>query len=208
MPTKIKKAVHVAFDPPSAEESTVDIEIVELSLVGTAPITVTFNGGQDPEDWDVVVDLSPNGLLGDTPPSSLTAIKNDYNGGTYTSILYVQPRFTFTKVGAPKEQQIFDTFDAGVDAIELSQTTPLPWVTDVDLNFVSAVDLCSAFHAGIENTVLFPAGDEDFDDIPDICQVIDIPAASQWGLTAMVLLLVTMGTVLIQRGRKLGTTVE
>lgn len=195
-------------DPPSAEESTVDIEIVELSLVGTAPITVTFNGGQDPEDWDVVVDLSPNGLLGGTPPSSLTAVKNDYNGGTYTSILYVQPRFTFTKVDAPKEQQIFDTFDAGVDAIELSQTTPVPWVTDVDLNFVSAVDLCSAFHAGIENTVLFPAGDEDFDGIPDICQVIDIPAASQWGLTAMVLLLVTMGTVLIQRGRKLGTTVE
>ncbi len=39
-------------------EATIGVEIAALSLVSSAPITVTFNGGQDPEEYDVSVCLS------------------------------------------------------------------------------------------------------------------------------------------------------
>ena len=45
---------------PSPNPVTVPIEICALNLVSCAPVTVTFNGGQNPEEWDVRVELSSN----------------------------------------------------------------------------------------------------------------------------------------------------
>ncbi|HUU83415.1 MAG TPA: hypothetical protein VM243_07925 [Phycisphaerae bacterium] len=74
--------------------STVDIEIVALSLVSTEPITVTQNGGQDPELWHVEVCLS------DTIPTlgTMTITKTHPDGGTFDSDFPVIPLFTFTRV--------------------------------------------------------------------------------------------------------------
>ncbi len=47
---------------------TVEIEIIELSLISIQPITVTYNGGQDPEEWFVDVRLSDT----PSPPGELT----------------------------------------------------------------------------------------------------------------------------------------
>ena len=135
-------------DLPSATEQTVDIEIVALSLRSISPITVTFNGGQNPESWDVAVDLSPGGLQGGTPASSLSATKTHCNGGTYTSILYVQPRFTFTDVSAPATQQVLDTGTEGLDAIPLVQSTGAPWVADLEAGVGAMGDPCTTFHSG------------------------------------------------------------
>ena len=63
---------------PSAPEVQIEIEIVALSLVSVAPIIVTYNGGQDPEQWDVAVDLSEV----TAPPGTLHATKTHCNGGT------------------------------------------------------------------------------------------------------------------------------
>jgi len=82
-------------DLPSETEVTVDIQVIAMSLESTAPIIVTYDGGQNPEDWDVTVDLSVN----PQPMGSLTAKKTNCNGGTYTNVLPVLPRFTFIKVG-------------------------------------------------------------------------------------------------------------
>lgn len=71
---------------PVGTEGTVDIEIVALSLVSADPITLTYNGGQDPEQWDVAVGLSDIAA----PVGSLTATKTHDNGGTF------DPRCTFS----------------------------------------------------------------------------------------------------------------
>jgi hypothetical protein len=39
---------------------TTSLEIVAVSLVGVNPITVTHNGGQNPELWDAQVSLQSN----------------------------------------------------------------------------------------------------------------------------------------------------
>lgn len=77
---------------PSSD--TIPIEIVELSLVSVNPITVTYNGGQNPELWDVRVTLSPSQAQ---PPGSMTIHHTNPSGGTFDSTLPVIPLFTFER---------------------------------------------------------------------------------------------------------------
>ena len=110
----------------------VDIEIVALSLESVQPITVTYNGGQDPELWLLRVGLSE----ADQATGSLTAVKTHCNGGTYNSVLFVQPRFTFIKGGGPGAPpgttQILDTGFEEIPPIQLIQNDSPPWVNDLD----------------------------------------------------------------------------
>ncbi|MCH8251392.1 MAG: thrombospondin type 3 repeat-containing protein [Planctomycetes bacterium] len=71
---------------------TVDVQIIALSLVSVEPITVTFNDGQDPEEWDVSVCLSAFGQ----PMGSMTITLDEADGGTFDSSIPVVPKFTFT----------------------------------------------------------------------------------------------------------------
>lgn len=71
---------------------TIPIEIVALHLVSVNPITVTYNGGQNPEPWNVEVTLSPTQQQG-----MMTVTKTHANGGTFTADLPVRPVFTFTR---------------------------------------------------------------------------------------------------------------
>lgn len=160
---------------PSATQETVGIEIVALSLESIDPVTVTFNGGQDPEAWDLFVDLAPGGPLVGTPASTLTATKTHCNGGNYTSILHVQPRFTFTKVAAPGTVQVFDTEQAGIPAIPLLQDVAMPWVSDVDPDLGAMVDLCTDFHPGIEETNPTETCDCNTNGVRDKCDVESDP---------------------------------
>jgi hypothetical protein len=113
-------------DLPGAS-GMVEIEIIALSLVSTAPITVTYNGGLDPEFWNVHVGLSA------IPPPFvgwLSATKTHQNGGTFDSGLYVQPLFRFTKVGDPGEVRILDTGVEGYEWLEL-YSSGVPFVHSV-----------------------------------------------------------------------------
>jgi hypothetical protein len=130
---------------PIPTPQAVEIDIVALSLVSTMPITVTYDGGTSSDQWDVEVDLSMM-----TPPTgSLTATKSHCNGGTYTSVLNVCPRFTFTKAGDPGTQVVLDTCAEGLDHIPLLQNDPAPWIHDVEPYLFAAIDTCSDFHPGI-----------------------------------------------------------
>jgi len=206
---------------PSATPETVPLEIVALNLVSVSPITVTYNGGQNPQQWDAEVDLAPGGPLPGTPASSLTATKTDLLGGTYTSLLYVQPRFTFTRVGSnPTEERVFDTFIENVDAIELAQATAKPWVVEVHPDLGYSGDPCSAFHPGIDSIEYAPVVDcnanAKFDDcdiesefsydtnhnmVPDECEGIFIPAVSQWGMLVLALLVLSAASIVLRRHR-------
>ncbi|MCP4248916.1 MAG: hypothetical protein GY778_17885, partial [bacterium] len=152
-------------DLPSAAEVTVSIELVALSLESVAPITVMVNG--QPEDWDVFVDLSTVA----PPLGMLTATKSHCNGGTYTSVLNVLPRFTFTKVSDPGQVRVLDTGVEGIEPVVLPQNTPAPWVSDVDPELGLSGDVCSYFHAGIEEPVPPASCDCNANLLNDACEL-------------------------------------
>ncbi len=108
--------------PPFPAEATIDIEIVELSLTSVAPIEV--NEGTGSSFWDVSVELDP-----DTPAPAgiLEATKTHPDGGTFTTLFNVQPRLTFTRVGAPWDIRVFDRDDNGLPPIQLQSAADADW---------------------------------------------------------------------------------
>jgi len=115
----------MCFEEPLPSNATVEIEIVQLNLVSCQPISVPGAGG--PSDWDVQVDLSTTNT---PPPGTLTATKEHANGGTYTADFYVQPVFTFTRVGDPGDVRVLDTGLEGLPPILFQTDEPAPWSTD------------------------------------------------------------------------------
>jgi len=83
--------------------TTVQIEIVQLSLVSVNPITVTFTAGPD-QSWYVAMTVSVNPATGvvEPPqgPGTMTIRHESVGGGTFDSTLPVQPFLTFTRVDA------------------------------------------------------------------------------------------------------------
>jgi len=133
--------VPIGPDADVPTNGTVDLEIIELDLVSTMPITVTSNG-VDHGEWNVAVNLSDAQAL--LPFGALTATKTHENGGTFDTWLEVQPKLTFTKVGEPEEQIVWDTGDG-----EIEERPPLvfesmltPWVHEVnpDLDILAPND--------------------------------------------------------------------
>ncbi len=101
---------------------TIDIEIVELSLESVAPIPVTYNGGQDPELWDVQVEVPANG----PQDTGTMTIRHEYpDGGTFDSTLPVKPRLVFTRQSDLLTTEL-DWTDAGWSPIQY-QANDVPW---------------------------------------------------------------------------------
>ena len=154
---------------PDPVGRTIDIEIVALSLQSIEPITVQVFG----EDtfWDVYTTLSqaPSPPLG-----QLTATKEHCNGGTYDSVLFVQPRFTFTKVGGPGvppgTQQVLDTGLEGIPPVQLDQQ-PHPWALEADPNIPFDSPWCTNFHPGIEDVAPTTDCDCNSNLIKDVCDI-------------------------------------
>ncbi len=116
-------------------QATIDVEIAALSLVNSDPFTVTFNGGQDPEDYDVQVCLSDchSLALPDALCPGLTAgdllggmtIHHDCpTGGTFDSSFPVYAKFTFTPVGGGADR-ILDVGLEGLPPETIATGTPL-----------------------------------------------------------------------------------
>ncbi len=108
----------------------------------------------------------------DPPMGSLTATRTHCNGGTYTSVLYVQPRCTFTLVGSPGVSRVLDTgLWGGYDSVMLNQQVPAPWVIDIDPNLGLTGDPCSDFHAGIDDPVKDTDCDCNQTGQRDVCEI-------------------------------------
>ncbi|MBM4040710.1 MAG: PEP-CTERM sorting domain-containing protein [Planctomycetes bacterium] len=104
--------------PHEGSDGQVPIELVALSLMSTQPILVT-NSATGDSFWDVSVSLSPP----PQPQGSMTVTRGAANGGTFSATLPVLPRFTFTEVGNPGNQQILDYGDL-YPPITLDPTVP------------------------------------------------------------------------------------
>lgn len=149
---------------PSPTQATVDIQIVELKLESIAPITVQV--GTSETLWDVFVDLSSI----PAPPGQLNATKEHCNGGTYSSSVFVQPRFTFVNVDNPSDVRVLDTGSNGILPIQLNSTDTPPWVTDVDPLLRPEAPFCTDFHPGLDDPAAPSGCDSNSNGIPDECE--------------------------------------
>lgn len=107
----------------------VPIEIIALSLRSLDPITVTFNGGQNPEQWDLRISLSDVPSLA----GQLDAVAEQADGGTSRSVLLLTPRFIFESVDNPGDIRIFDMGLEGFGPLRLATATePMALVEPAD----------------------------------------------------------------------------
>lgn len=102
---------------------TIPIQIVALSLGSMEPIRVTYNGGQNPEDWQVMVGLSSSG----PSQGDMTITQNDANGGTFDAQIQVVPLFTFIRLSDGTTR----TFDGAMlpPGGFMLQANGVPWRT-------------------------------------------------------------------------------
>ena len=79
---------------PPAGGGAVPIEIVALNLVSAQPITVTYFGGSSPEPWNVGSTLAPV----TQPTGNMNITRTSEAGGTFSSVLPVMAKLTFSNV--------------------------------------------------------------------------------------------------------------
>ena len=117
--------------PDCPSEATVDIQIRALSLASASPITVTFNGGLDPTDYDVLVCLSDDSQ----PTGSMTIQRECVDGGSViASDLPVLAKFIFIPV-VPGDEIVYDMGAEGdpADHFQFSgPTAPPGWMHNPD----------------------------------------------------------------------------
>jgi hypothetical protein len=132
--TIVERRQQAVLPQPFPSSAVIEIEIVALQLRSSSPITVTYNGGQDPELWDVDVELSQTSAQ---PIGSMTIEHTHPSGGIFSSTLPVVPRFTFTRV-SDSAVRVLDAGDLG-PAITEFRAFDLPW-----LHVVPPVTSCTS----------------------------------------------------------------
>jgi hypothetical protein len=99
--TVVQRLANANLGPGFPDSDTIPIEIVMLSLVSVEPITVTYNGGQNPEFWDITVGLLPS------PAGQMQITQTSSQGGTFNTLqLPVVPRVSFTRIPDGQEQPL------------------------------------------------------------------------------------------------------
>ncbi len=226
----IVKRTNQAELPTCGSAATVDIEIVALSLTSVTPITVTYNGGQNPENWDIDVCLSSDSAQ---TPGSMTINQDCPEGGTFDANLPVLPKFTFTRF---TEIRVLDFGNEGIPPISFGTTNghwlhfdpgfgviTSPGGLTVDHNCNGnpnvPVGASSNFFASLLaipcdcvnpvqdfaiDTTVFQNPVASHAVIPPLTPDV-IPTLNEWGMIILMLLLVTFGTIAIIRRRKAAT---
>jgi hypothetical protein len=103
------------------------------------------------------------------PPSTMRARKTTCEGGTFSTTLFVQPRFTFTNPDNPT--RILDTGVEGIPPIQLDLADGHPWVHDLDPNLHLPGAECTNFHPGISEPNTVPDCDCNFNFQRDLCDI-------------------------------------
>jgi hypothetical protein len=115
----IVERLGIAVLPSVGSSDVIDIEIVALSLKSIDPITVTYNGGQSPELWDVDVCLSASQVTG-----NMLVNKTHPDGGTFDSDLPIVPLFVFSRQSDSAER-VLDGALAGLS--DILEAVGVPW---------------------------------------------------------------------------------
>ncbi len=188
--TVIERLVDAVL-PTVGSSDTVPIELVALSLVSGSPITVTFNGGQNPTDFTLTVaeSATPGDSVG-----TMTINHEGADGGTWTADFIAVVDVTFTNVADPGEQ--FFMFEVS-DTQACLAGTPGEWS---HTNPGVITDPCNPATDFFVTATCIHTGPH-----PETIVTPRIPTVSTWMAIAMALLLMTAGTVVfLRRGTALG----
>ena len=139
--TIVERVSEARFYPaPSVQRVFVDM--VELSLASTTPITVMFNGA--PEDWDVFVELSP---VRPGSEGTLQFLRTTPTGGTFHARLPVVPLFRFVRGGTERTLEPGEVVLEGSNGAWDSLSTCTAFDLDVphlNLGFCMGIDVASS----------------------------------------------------------------
>ena len=96
-------------DPPASQ--SIPIEIVQLKLVSVTPITVTFNGGMDPELWKIeIVPIPIPPVPPPVPPiREIIIVRDKDKGGDFTTTYEYDLILRITREIAPFDPPIEHT---------------------------------------------------------------------------------------------------
>ncbi len=186
---------------------TVEFEMLQLSMAGCAPITVTYNGGQDPQQWDLTGLSVQVASLG-----SVTACSTHADGGRFDSTLLLNPKWEFTPrdggesrhwLPPPIEMVATDgPFCHGPSCTDLPFCNPYyrPGYAMAPDGTPCCEAVCYRAPANPANSIcLRPVAEG-----PCVqCSLagVAVPAVSHWGLAAMALIILTAATSTLKRPR-------
>lgn len=185
----------IALLPLVGSSDVIDTEIIAMSLVSSDPIVVTYNGGLNPELWDVEITLSPL-----TPSTGQMTIRHEVpEGGTFDAEFLLQPHFKFTRVS---DGEVRELEGAGLyeDLISVSN---VPWVYEA--SNVTCPSCASNFipgHNGVNKVPYTYSGLKSQHTVQCACLQTPIPTLSQWGLLVALTVLLTAGACTIARHRR------
>jgi hypothetical protein len=156
--TIVQRLTTAPLPDPYGGSAAVPIEIIALNLVSVEPIIVTYDGGLNPELWDVQVNLSSV----DPQSTGTMTINQEYTGGgTFSADLPVTTRFTFIRQEDGHEL-VMDPMPLDV---MLTPPIPLPpqpaqscWSYEVDFPIVTSDGSSSVDHDGNPLTPMISVG--------------------------------------------------
>jgi hypothetical protein len=122
---------------------TTSLEIVAVSLVSVNPITVTHNGGQNPELWDARVSLQPN----QEQRGRMTIMQTSADGGTYDTLQPARLMITFIR----RSDNAIRALPFGV----LLGTSDVPWSYNADRILITDGHFCPSCSAGESRSSIF-----------------------------------------------------
>ncbi|MCK5643308.1 MAG: IPTL-CTERM sorting domain-containing protein [Gammaproteobacteria bacterium] len=187
--------LNLALLPTMGSSDVIDTEIIAMSLVSNGPIVVTYNGGLNPELWNVEITLSPM-----APSTGTMTIRLDTpDGGTFDSEFLLQPYFTFIRESDGETREL----DGAVLYQNLISVLNVPWVyEDPNLNCFSCSSNFIPGHNGVEKVEYVYNGLYSQHTVQSGCLQTPIPTLSQWGLLAVLTLLLIAGACSIVRRRR------
>ena len=122
---------------------TISLEIAAVSLVAVNPITVTHNGGQNPELWDARVSLQPN----QEQRGRMTIMQTSADGGTYETLQPARLMITFIRRSDNATRDLpFGVLLAASDA---------PWSYNADRILITDGHFCPSCSAGESRSSVF-----------------------------------------------------
>jgi len=125
------------------ERKVSPLALVVVSLVSVNPITVTHNGGQNPELWDARVSLQPN----QEQRGRMTITQTSVDGGTYETLQPARLMITFIR----RSDNATRALPFGV----LLGASDVPWSYNADRILITDGHFCPSCSAGESRSSIF-----------------------------------------------------
>ena len=184
----------VALLPVVGSSDVVDVTVVAMDMESSSPITVTY-GGLNPEYW--MVKITPSPLV--SSDGIMTIHLDTPDGGVFDSEILLQPYFTFTRVSDGEVR----TLDGAVTYQDLISVTAVPWVySDPGLTCPPCASNFIPGHNGTNKVPYAYNGTMSQHTVLSSCSAAAIPTLSQWGVAAVLVLLLTLGVFSMLRLRR------